>query len=88
MKIMFASPTPGCMSTQAFAMLGESRLAYIKVVRSEEVAFLCAEAPLLPPGQRVFVLHGADGSPILLAGTREAAMADAASRQIETLSLH
>jgi hypothetical protein len=69
-------------------MLGENRLAYIKTVRSEEVAFLCAEAPLLSPGQRVFVLHGADGSPILLAGTREAAIADAASRQIETLSLH
>ena len=47
-----------------------------------------AEAPLLAPGQRVFVLHGADGGPILLAGSREAAIADAASRQIETLSIH
>jgi hypothetical protein len=85
---MFGSFTTGRMSTESFAMLGENRLAYVKSVPSEEVAFLCAEAPLLAPGQRVFVLHGADGSPILLAGTREAAIADAASRQIETLSLH
>lgn len=85
---MFASSAADRMSSESFAMLGENRLAYIKTVRSEEVAFLCAEAPLLAPGQRVFVLHGADGTPILLAGTREAAIADAASRQIETLSVH
>jgi hypothetical protein len=85
---MFTSPATGRMSSESFAMLGENRLAYIKTVRSEEVAFLCAEAPLLPPGHRIYVLHNADGTPILLAGTRESAIADAASRQIETLSLH
>jgi hypothetical protein len=36
----------------------------------------------------VFVLHAADGSPIMLASSREAAMADAAQREIETVSLH
>ncbi len=76
------------MSPETFAALGENRLAYIKAIRSEEVAFLCAEAPVLPPGHRVFVLHAADGTPILLADSREAVMADAASQQIETVSLH
>ena len=76
------------MSPESFAALGENRLAYIKAIRSEEVAFLCADAPLLPPGHRVFVLHAADGTPILLADSREAALADAASQQIETVSLH
>jgi len=57
-------------------------------VEGAEVAFLCAEAPLLPPGHRVFVLYAADGTPILLADSREAAMADAAHREIETVSLH
>jgi hypothetical protein len=33
-------------------------------------------------------LHAADGTPILLADSWEAAMADAASQQIETVSLH
>jgi hypothetical protein len=75
-------------SPERLAELGESRLAYVKVIRSEEVAFLCAEAPVLPAGYQVFVLHAADGRPILLADSREAVLADAASQEIETVSLH
>jgi hypothetical protein len=80
--------SPTAMSPETFATLGENRLAYIRAVRSEDVAFLCAEAPVLAPGYRVFVLHGADGTPILLADSRESAMADAANNQIETVSVH
>jgi len=84
-----SSAMPGpAMSAERFAALGENRLAYIRAIRSEEVAFLCAGAPLLPPGHRVFVLYAADGTPIMLADSREAAMADAAHREIETVSLH
>ena len=84
-----SSAMPGpAMSAERFAALGENRLAYIRAIRSEEVAFLCAEAPLLPAGHRVFVLYAADGSPIMLADSPEAAMADAAHREIETVSLH
>jgi hypothetical protein len=87
---MFDSPamSRAAMSPESFAALGENRLAYIKAIRSEEVAFLCADAPMLPPGHRVFVLLAADGTPILLADSREAVLADAASQQIETVSLH
>jgi hypothetical protein len=66
----------------------ETRLAYVKAIRSEDVAFLCPEAPLLSPGQIVFVLHCEDGTPILLADTREAAIADALNYKLETVSLH
>jgi hypothetical protein len=76
------------MSTESFAALGENRVAYIKAIRSEQVAFLCAEAPMLPAGHCVFVLHAADGTPMLVADSREAVLADAASQQIETVSLH
>ena len=47
------------MSPETLATLGENRLAYIKAIRSEEVAFLCAEAPVLPAGYQVFALHAA-----------------------------
>lgn len=76
------------MSPETLATLGENRLAYIKAIRSEEVAFLCAEAPVLPAGYQVFVLHAADGRPILLADSREAVLADAVSQEFETVSLH
>ena len=82
-----AMPRPA-MSAERFAALGENRVAYIKSIRSEQVAFLCAEAPLLPAGHRVQHEHAADGTPIMLAHSREAAMADAAEREIETVSLH
>lgn len=76
------------MSREAFAVLGGSRLAYVKAVRSEDVAFLCPDAPMLAPGQSVFVLHAADGTPILVTDTKEAALANAASEQLDTVSLH
>ena len=43
---------------------------------------------VLEAGHRVFVLHAADGSPILLTDSLESAMADAASNQLETVSVH
>jgi hypothetical protein len=85
---MFDRSAVSQMSPETFASLGENRLAYIKAVRSEHVALLCADAPMLAPGYRVFVLHAADGTPMLLAESHEAALADATSRSIETVSVH
>jgi hypothetical protein len=85
---MFDRTAASALSPEMLATLGENRLAYIKAIRSEEVAFLSPEAPMLPAGHRVFVLHAADGTPILLAESREAALADAARQRIETVSVH
>ena len=82
-----AMPRPA-MSTETFAALGENRVAYIRAIASEQVAFLCAEAPLLPPGHRVFVLHAADGTPIMLTDSREAAIANAWSNELQAVSVH
>ncbi len=76
------------LTDQDFAVLGGARIAYIKAARSEDVAFIFPEAPFLVPGHTVFVLHAADGTPILVTGSREAALANAASEQLETVSLH
>ena len=85
---MFDRTAASALSPEMLATLGENRLAYIKAIRSEEVAFLSPEAPMLPAGHRVFVLHAADGTPILLAESREAALADAERQRIETVSVH
>ena len=76
------------MSHEQLATLGANRVAYIKAIRSEEVAFLCADAPMLPAGHCVFVLHAADGTPIMLTDSREAALANAWSQELETVSVH
>ena len=76
------------MSREAFAMLGFDRVAYVRAVRSEDVGFIHAEAPLLAPGHVVFVLHAADGSPLAIAESLETVVADAAEHQLDAVSVH
>ena len=76
------------LSPKAFAILGENRFAYVKEVRSEDVPFLYPEAPCFVPGLWLFALHAADGRPMAIADSRAAVMADAESRQLETMSVH
>ena len=63
-----ASRTPAVVSLSArdFATLAWRKLAYVRVARSEDVGFFCPEAPLLAPGQDVFVVYAADGTPIFV----------------------
>jgi hypothetical protein len=76
------------MSPEAFAVLGDGKIAYIKTIRSEDVPALFPQAPELQPGMRLFALHSADGTPIMLTDSREAAVANAWSQELETVSVH
>ena len=42
----------------------------------------------LQPGMQLFALHAADGTPIMLTDSREAALANAWSQELETVSVH
>ena len=75
--------TPG-----ALAHLGDGQLAYVRTVSSEDVARLFPQAPKVEPGIKLFVLHAADGTPIMLTDTREAALANAWSQELEAVSVH
>ncbi|HVX99992.1 MAG TPA: DUF1150 domain-containing protein [Pseudorhodoplanes sp.] len=76
------------MSDEAFAVLGDGRIAYVKPIRSEDVNDLYPQAPKLEPGLELFALHAADGTPILVTDSREAAIANAWSQELETVSVH
>ena len=76
------------MTEQAFAILGGGRIAYVKPIRSEDVHKLYPQAPELQPGMHLFALHAADGTPIMLTDSREAAIANAWSQELETVSVH
>ena len=43
---------------------------------------------LLAPGALLYALHAADGTPIMLTDSREAAIANAWSQELETVSVH
>lgn len=76
------------LTQEALAQLGDGRLAYVKEIRSEDVAEMFPEAPHIQPGLKLFALHAADGTPIMLTDTREAAVANAWSQELETVSVH
>jgi hypothetical protein len=76
------------MSEQAFAVLGGGKIAYVKPIRSEDVHVLYPDAPMMQPGLRLFALHAADGTPILVTDSREAAVANARTHELETVSVH
>jgi hypothetical protein len=86
-KNEFTSSKP-MISPEAFAMLGGGKVAYVKTIRSEDVQKQFPQAPNLAPGTLLYALHAADGTPIMLTDSREAAVANAWSQELETVSLH
>ena len=76
------------VSPEALALLGDGRIAYVKAIRSEDVAKLFPQAPEIAPGTQLYALHAADGTPIMLTDSREAAVANAWSQELEAVSVH
>jgi hypothetical protein len=76
------------ISPEALAHLGDGQIAYVKTIRSEDVHALFPQVPDIQPGLKLFALHAADGTPIMLTDSREAAIANAVSQQLETVSVH
>lgn len=74
--------------TPDLAMLGEGQIAYVRPVDAAEIRSLFPQAPELQPGTTLFALLSASGSPILVAGTRDAAEATAWANDLRTVSLH
>ena len=80
-----AQPT---ISPEALAHLGDGQIAYVRAIRSEDVPTLFPQAPEIAPGLKLFALHAADGTPIMITDTREAAVANAWSNELQALSVH
>jgi hypothetical protein len=76
------------ITPEVLAHLGDGHIAYVKAIRSEDVTALFPEAPDIEPGIKLFALHAADGTPIMLTDSREAAVANAWSQKLETVSVH
>jgi hypothetical protein len=76
------------ISPEALAHLGDGQIAYVKPITSEQVATLFPQAPKIAPGTQLFALHSADGTPIMLTDTRGAAVANAWSHELETVSVY
>ncbi len=76
------------LSLEEFTHLGDGLVAYVKSMRSDEIARLFPQAPQLEPDTQFFALLSADGSPILLTDSRDSAIANAWENDLETVSVH
>ena len=84
-RVFHANPD---VSPESLATLGEGHIAYVKQIRSEDVPGLFPQAPKLTPGLKLFALHAANGMPIMLTDSFEAAIANAWSQELQTVSVH
>lgn len=81
-------PETTSITPEALAGLGGGEIAYVRTIRSEDVRRLYPQVPEIAPGITLFTLHAADGTPILLTDSREAALANASEHALVTLSVH
>jgi hypothetical protein len=82
------SPVKPVISPEALARLDGGRIAYVKQIRSEDVSSLFPQVPEMAKGFRLFALVAADGTPIMITDTREAAIASARDNQLALVSVH
>jgi hypothetical protein len=81
-------PVDPAISPKALERLDGGRIAYIKQIRSEQVSSLFPQIPEIGPGFSLFALLAADGTPVMITNTREAAIATAKENQLELVSVH
>ena len=80
--------TEAAITQDALAHLGDGEVAYVRPIQSEQVRTLFPQAPKLEPGITLFALYAANGTPIMLTDTKEAALANAWSQELEAVSVH
>ena len=76
------------LSDEQLASLGEGLVAYVKPIRSEDLNSLFPGAPAVKPGLELFALLGADGKPLIVTDSRDAALANAMQHELHMVSLH
>jgi hypothetical protein len=71
-----------------FAVLGGGKIAYVRPMKSDDVKALFPQMPPIAPGLNLWALLAADGTPIMLADSREAVLMNAHENDLETVSIH
>ena len=76
------------MSTGELAKLGGGEVAYIKMLTSDEANKIYPAVKGLPKGISLYALHAADGTPLALTDSRQAAIGHAMGDKLHVASLH
>jgi hypothetical protein len=76
------------LSTEELARLGGGVLAYVREIDADDAKKMLGEGMVIPPKARLFALYNADGTPISISGSREAALGSAFEHELEAASVH
>ena len=76
------------MSRAELAELGGGVVGYIKHMRPDEAHSLFPTIEGLPPGIDLYSLHAADGTPLAIADTRQAAIEHALGDELTLATVH
>ena len=76
------------MTEIEFAALGDGVVAYIKTLTSGEASRMFPTVKGLPGGFNFFSLHAADGTPLALSDTKQAAIGHAIEDDLQIASVH
>lgn len=76
------------VTVEQLAHMGGGHIAYVKPMLSDEAQKLFPQVAGIPSGLQLFALLSAEGAPILLTNSRDAAVANAWENQLHTVSLH
>lgn len=76
------------MTISEFAELGGGEVAYIKTLTSDQAHKMFPAIEGLPDGINLYALHAADGTPLALTDTMQAALGHALGDELEIASLH
>jgi hypothetical protein len=80
-------PLPA-MSMSELAKLGGGKIAYIRVMTPDEAKAMFPAIEGIPAGINLYALHAADGTPIALTDSRQAAVGHAMGDELEIAAIH
>jgi hypothetical protein len=78
----------GALSGLDLAKLGDGKVAYIRMMSPDEAQRMFPTVTGLPDDTSIFALHSADGTPLALTDSRQAAVGHAMSDRLEVASIH
>ncbi len=82
------TPPVPVMSMTELAKLGGGKVAYIKVMSHDEAKQLFPAVEGLPTGIDLYALHAADGTPLVLTDSHQAALGHAMGDELEIAAIN
>ena len=76
------------LTPQDLATLGEGALGYIREIEVREAQRLLGNQASVAPDSKLFCLYNADGTPVSISGSREAALGSAFEHELMAMSVH